>query len=142
MREIKFRGKACGEWVSGSLIVCEDGHSVINYVDGLRHVSTDIGVVPETVGQFTGLRDCKRQEIYEGDILSFLPPRMLLTTRTRIIAPVQYRDDGFFVVLSHCDYSLKYILQRDPSAHVIGNILDNPDLLYNDKQSEKSEEVE
>ena len=68
MREIKFRGlRPDNAWECGDLYtVPEKGWTLIrNRVDGERFF-----VRPETVGQFTGLRDANGHEIFEGDILS------------------------------------------------------------------------
>ena len=117
MREIKFRGKARGEWVHGSLIVCEDGHCVINWVDGLRHVSTDIGVVPETVGQFTGLYDANGREIYEGDIVTF-------SQGTEPSAVRWDNEFAYFVIMKSL-----LLGHACKAVRVIGNIHDYPQLL-------------
>lgn len=68
MREIKFKAKRIdnGEWVYGSIntdnktvyeILCDEGG--------------DYEVIPETVCQFTGLKDKNGNDIYECDIFKF-----------------------------------------------------------------------
>lgn len=73
MREIKFRGRRLdnGEWVYGYFIKLSDGVCRIfsPMKDTTQGEFYNWQVDPATVGQFTGHRDKKGREIYEGDIL-------------------------------------------------------------------------
>lgn len=73
-REIKFKAKRLDGkgWVEGSLIRSTTGIKERAYiVDNFSSMSdySVIGIDPSTVCQFTGLKDCKGREVWEGDIL-------------------------------------------------------------------------
>lgn len=66
-REIKFRGKRIDndKWMVGDLNHLVDGMYISN-----DHGSNMARVYPDTVGQYTGLKDKNGKEIYEDDILA------------------------------------------------------------------------
>lgn len=110
MREIKFRGQAGnGEWIYGFLVHdgCSDEYCISQDVDSL------VVVDPDTVGQYTGLKDCNGQEIYEGDILK--------DKSCNSMGKVEYYKGGFVVRTGGVWLALA---QVNEYRKVIGNIHD------------------
>lgn len=127
MREILFRGKRKdnGEWVYGNLITDNEDMYVLMKEDLLRGM--DVGgwidgaqsyeVIPETVGQYTGLTDKNYVKVFEGDIVRIFDGEYFSGV-------VKYSNEqGSFTV---DDTSLHYWVS---DIEVIGNIHDNPELL-------------
>lgn len=131
MREYKFRGKSSykGKWVFGSLDTAGFVPAKIRWLDkdGLTPMITEVD--PETVGQYTGLRDCKKREIYEGDIVKVTSYGEETFHIVKYMLDLDYAgfdldpylcDDCNSLSYSVCDYETKIL--------VIGNIYDNPEL--------------
>ena len=133
MREILFRGKRfCdGEWVDGSLFIDEkkDKHEIIvgyfNYRIGWE-------VIPDTVGQFTGLTDKNGKKIFEGDIVVYDNKPYNAYCHIGVGVIVWHKWMWKFRYKEH-EYTYHYSVGTEDffgaKSEVIGNIHDNPELL-------------
>lgn len=142
-REIKFRGKRVdtGEWVYGSLVKYSF-HNSIDYVEQIEIVELNahaFEVHPETVGQYTGLKDKHGIEIYEGDIIAYYPyegeNRDTGKMHTKLF--VEWDKIGAFVLKLHPSEVTTYATISEEcfdnhyphQMEIAGNIHDNPELL-------------
>lgn len=139
MREILFRGKspASGLWIIGDLRQYPSGAKAIKANDMLHIME----VIPDTVGQFTGLMDKNGTKIFEGDILSIA--RRMDGMGTYYFPAIEY-PVNVVVKWDMCSWmwetiaeDTRYISFPDAWCHyeceVIGNIHDNPELMEGER---------
>ena len=129
MREILFRGKQVGndQWIEGDLRHLENG--VVGIVTEQNLFS--VVVRPETVGQYTGLKDKNGRRIFEGDIL--LERRFYFGD---IFYIIEWCESSFGVRMHRQDRTSDIVIPIDDSEfgsspdalEVVGNIHDNPEL--------------
>lgn len=125
MREIKFRGKCMfsNEWVYGDLIHKRHDRNALMIQDE-KGLGSD--VVPESVGQFTGLRDKNNKEIYEGDIVL---SKLKRARKYDEILQICFDDSEYCGKDKHGSSTSLSLLEDYHTVEVIGNIHDNPELL-------------
>lgn len=121
MREILFRGKKKDneKWIDGGYSEFRNfsGEEVYNII----HNGYANEIIPETIGQYTGLTDKNGTNIFEGDIV-----KGSWNTNFQI-----YYDDWYLGFRAkdkngYCNAIDYYGLDK---LEVIGNIHDNPELL-------------
>lgn len=164
MREILFRGKRInnGEWVEGSFLLDGEAHRppdkehlpfskcyIVPETDrenvktsfnngSLFLETTAYHVIPETVGQYTGLTDDKNgRKVFEGDILKFTDTNAEYEWigKVEFGNPNEEYNWGFQLVYisgtkPNTDILLWFDMEETGAfSEVIGNIHDNPELL-------------
>lgn len=132
MREIWFRGKRCdnGEWVYGSLLNPYRKKPLIaHYENGQEILGYTVEVIPDTVGQYTGLKDKNGKRIFEGDILIYVVDGEYDVNEKYLVVFVD--DEAAFKVRFY--YIGKFACYDDiapcEKLEIIGNVHDNPEFL-------------
>ena len=118
------------EWVYGDLIHKRHDRDALMIQDE-NGLGSD--VVPESVGQFTGLHDKDGKEIYEGDIVYFIDYTYTPLDGLKQEGYIVY-NKGYFEIRvgNNLRYSLHGLqLWVYNHCEIIGNIIDNPNLLTN-----------
>ena len=132
MREILFRGKRISnsKWVEGFMY---SQHFPLEFRDDfyIRCYDTDYLVIPETVGQYTGLTDKNGVKIFEGDICRFkrfndicVGKIIFNVTTASFVMWYQSIVGAYGEKAAH-----KMLLSVCDNIEVIGNIHDNSELL-------------
>ena len=158
MREYLFRGKRKdnGEWVEGYYLYrgeeCNKIGTDVHYI-----VTHDLcgfswhEVIPETVGQYTGLTDKNGKKIFEGDIIRYADLYDYncylecidnlevydnidlgdIWTIDEVVYGIKVGYPAFD--LNECDFEINGLSELSESGQyfyeVIGNVHDNPEML-------------
>ncbi len=130
MREILFRGKSekLGNWIEGSLIVGRDLESgQLEYlIAPLSAYYTEVKkVIPETVGQYTGLTDKNGKKIFEGDIARLFGENL----EELIVFFVWNKERAMFMCRTIENEPCDFYVDKSDFFVLLGNIHDNPELL-------------
>jgi hypothetical protein len=124
VRGIKFRGMDLqGRWFYGNYAVLHKdlrstGNKAGHYISNSAGAPFAYAVRPETVGQYTGLKDKNGKEVYEGDIFE---------------APHDFGPGGFearrSVVRFHPERGYQWEYWLLDQLEVLGNVHEHPHLL-------------
>ena len=138
MREILFRGKTkCGMWVYGSLILAGSFCCILESEENVHpmdypYLDDELGtidghaapVIPETVGQFTGLTDKNGKKIFEGDVVQCDKWEF---SKNLMCGYVCFNNGCFDI--QDIKSQNRPAIDTCFNIKVVGNIHDNPELL-------------
>ena len=119
MREILFRAKRLTDqkWTYGDFTeVVGDCPRILSNED-----VTMYAVIPETVGQYTGLKDKNGKKIFEGDAVWFSDEK------ERGVVCFDEIDACFSVRFDTFDATFDHLYSNE--LEIIGNVHDNPELM-------------
>ena len=157
MREILFRGKRkdTSEWTEGLTVfkldkyvyMCKSSMCEITYdlQYNIKAITSKnpffVEVIPETVGQYTGLTDKNGKKIFEGDIIKYIyePGEGFWNANQKSV--IVWDSTGFKLdgIMGTNKYALlQGWLVSVPCAsslfEVIGNIHNNPELMGGERK--------
>ena len=142
MREILFKAKRRDnqEWIIGYYCKYGDNHCIIEPTE--FGIAKGVGIIPETLGQFTGLTDKNGKRIWENDIVK---------TKFGRLCKMIWRQTQCFVgwdfVVCDFDFGVNdfskppsgWDLYLPENLEVIGNPIDNPELLTAERSDNENQ---
>lgn len=138
MRKILFRGKSNfnGEWIYGVPVPVYINSYYDNRIEMTEYQNYDTDyayeqfskaeeVLPETIGQYTGVDDCTGRKIFEGDLVKGFDSYTGEMYQD-VTGIVKFYKGSFGAEWNNCFEPFSI---TDDEIIVIGNIHDNPELM-------------
>lgn len=147
-REILFRGKRTGngKWIYGNYNIAEklDKSGIEYFIIEIEAEGSQYYVLPETVGQYTGLNDKNGEKIFEDDIVEIYDENNDIRMKAYVEfgnPNGQYHWGYQLVPIDKVEVNIDILLwveMEDTGAfiEVIGNIHDNPELLKGNDEND------
>lgn len=145
MREILFRGKTITskEWIYGDLLQYAGGAQIW---ENTEQGKFNAQIIPETVGQYTGLTDKNGVKIFENDIVRYGKKNWVVNWNDETFRwEISLKDGCYQYPIYDGQGYPKYVdritlgwvaaefqLSGQLSVEVIGNKFDNPELIERD----------
>ena len=121
MREILFRGKGVntGNWIESMTLA--RGEIKRKKDDLFLEVGGNNwkGIIPETLGQYTGLKDKNGKKIFEGDVVNYFIHNYRVGFHNGSFGLFSFKHVGFTPFFDSVELQ----------CEIVGNIHDNPELL-------------
>lgn len=158
IRNIIFRGKTSnGEWVEGFYVcnrysigfakepvIYENHYIYTKRIDGEKWFKTiQVEVIPETVGQFTGLTDKNGTKIFEGDIVRVKGKETEENWKDYDeFGKVVFENGAFLIKVANIFNGKKYFSEVHSrymttadwvEREVVGNVFENKELIGENK---------
>jgi len=129
-REIKFRGRRIdnGKFITGYYTVISGTHYISEQPEGQMYFDHEVD--PETVGQYTGLKDKNGKMIWEGDKVKATLSGIITYEMESIVV----FQGGCFGIMPLEDYALvdskgKFKSFDQCDSEKLIEVIDNPELL-------------
>jgi uncharacterized phage protein (TIGR01671 family) len=147
MKKLKFRvwDKQCKKYIVGDLFFeqidnsdfeCDCYHDEDGEIHELKYSQRKLDRYHGyDIQQYTGLKDKKGKEIYEGDIVNFILPNNEIEVgaswpyRGKSLVEWSDKSGNYIINFKDCYNTITANLFSCTSIEVIGNIFENPELL-------------
>lgn len=137
MRPIEFRGKITGSqqveqikngWIYGGFFENKIISRNMNERSSYLGFYSEVEIIPETVGQYIGLKDKNSKKIFEGDIVEIIEIDAYGSLDWNRVKGKVIFLEGAWLVTDNRSFAIPLWSEAN-EIKVIGNIYENPDLL-------------
>lgn len=135
IREIKFRGQCINNKCVVGLLSISQGQTTQPlkgyYISNSCGMPWAYNIRPETLAQYTGLKDKNGKEVYEGDIVEhimYVGGNFIEHQKKYFIVIYLNGCFTFKPLLRNAQYTMSMVISEEATIEVLGNKFENKDL--------------